>query len=158
MSAVSRDREIESVEAENEEAAEVYRLATDAEPWPLDQYDEEHVVDWGRIVSMWIAVALGFVEVMLSFRLGFKLAGANTENGFVNFVYDVTKPLVAPFLGIVNDNVVGATGVFEGSTMVAMLAYLIGAILVMAVAWAAVATAGEAVEAYRSSPSRRGAN
>jgi uncharacterized protein YggT (Ycf19 family) len=103
-------------------------------------------------------VALGFVEVMLSFRLGFRLAGANTENGFVNFVYDVTKPLVAPFQGIVNDNVVGASGVFEGSTMVAMLAYLIGAILVMAVAWAAVATAGEAAGAYRSSPSRRGLN
>ena len=46
-------------------------------------------------------VALAVVETLLVGRLAFLLAEANANNGFVNFIYDVSKPLAEPFQGIV---------------------------------------------------------
>ncbi|HSX37078.1 MAG TPA: YggT family protein [Patescibacteria group bacterium] len=73
---------------------------------------------------------LGVVEVLLALRFVLKLFGANAASGFVNFIYNVTGVLTAPF-----DNIFGVTtatagqtkSVFEPSILVAAAVYaLIG--------------------------------
>ncbi len=56
---------------------------------------------------------------MLAFRLAFQLGGANSTNGFVDFIYDVSYPFQAPFVGIANHSTSGST-VFEPETVIAM--------------------------------------
>jgi len=66
---------------------------------------------------------LGVVEVILGLRWLFRLLGANTDNNFISFLYGLSHPFVAPFNGIFNDQTLGRQGVFEFSTLIAMLVY-----------------------------------
>ncbi|MEX0683203.1 MAG: hypothetical protein WD904_11460 [Dehalococcoidia bacterium] len=84
-----------------------------------------------RMLNMWIGLALLVVESMLAFRLAFALAGANAANGFVEFIYDVTGPLVSPFENIANESISGKS-VFEPETVIAMAVYAVAAIIVIA--------------------------
>ncbi|HXG36328.1 MAG TPA: hypothetical protein VNL15_05105, partial [Dehalococcoidia bacterium] len=77
-----------------------------------------------------VAWALLVVEALLAFRLGFLLAGANPGNNFVDFIYDVTAPLVAPFDDIASDRAVDG-GVFEPGAAIAMAVYLVAAVLLI---------------------------
>src|ERR687884_505965 len=43
---------------------------------------------------------LGIVEILLGLRVVLKLMAANPNNGFAQFIYGVTAPLLAPFLGL----------------------------------------------------------
>src|SRR5437660_12858956 len=54
---------------------------------------------WIGVFAAWIGIGLAVVEVILGFRLGFLLAGANPSNGFVDFIYDISDPLTDPFPG-----------------------------------------------------------
>src|SRR5687768_17519939 len=45
---------------------------------------------------------LGVLEIMLAFRFALKLFGANPSSGFVDFVYNVSGVLTAPFDSIFN--------------------------------------------------------
>jgi len=71
---------------------------------------------------------LGVIEVLLAFRLIFKLLGANSLNGFVAFLYTITGVFAAPFLGIFG-NIVSrgavASSILEPSTIIAMIFYVI---------------------------------
>ncbi len=79
---------------------------------------------WITTVTYFI---LGVLEVILFLRLLFRLLGANTDNGFITFLYSLSHIFVGPFNGIFNDQTLGSTGVFEVSTIIAMLVYaLIG--------------------------------
>ncbi len=75
---------------------------------------------------------LGVLEVVLGLRWLFRLLGANTGNSFTDTLYSVSHPFVAPFNGIFNDQALGRQGVFEFSTLVAMLVYAL-------IAWGVVA-------------------
>jgi hypothetical protein len=87
---------------------------------------------WVRFTQSLVAFALLLVETLLSFRLVFALTGANPENGFVDFIYDITRPLVAPFEGIANERVIDGESVFEPETVIAMMVYFVAAVLVIA--------------------------
>lgn len=75
----------------------------------------------------WIATVtyfvLGVLEVILFLRLLFRMLGANQDNGFVTFLYGFSHVFVVAFNGIFNDQSLGRIGVFEISTLVAMLVY-----------------------------------
>ena len=77
-----------------------------------------------------IAYLLSIVEILLAFRLVFRVFGASSANGFVNGIYAITAPLTAPFTGIFpNDSLAGAT--LEWSTIIALIVYaLIGSLLI----------------------------
>lgn len=92
-----------------------------------------------RTFGLWILVALAAVDTLLGFRLGFLLAGANPTNGFVDFIYDVSKPLVDPFGGIAVNRAVDGAGVFESASLIAMIVYAVAALLLIAVLWAITA-------------------
>ncbi len=65
---------------------------------------------------------LNIVEALLLLRLVLKLFGANTASAFVNGIYTITDPLVAPFVGIFHTPTVSGAFV-EWSTIVAMIVY-----------------------------------
>jgi len=77
-----------------------------------------------------ISYILGVVELFLAFRFLFLLFGANQGNVFVSFIYSLTGPLVAPFRGIFS-NIQDGVAVFDWSTIVAMIVYVVIAYIVI---------------------------
>jgi len=58
----------------------------------------EHSAVSTIIRVIWYIV--GIVVTILLIRFVLALLGANLENGFANFIYTITDPLVAPFRGL----------------------------------------------------------
>jgi uncharacterized protein YggT (Ycf19 family) len=105
-----------------------------------------------RSLSAVILVALAVVETLLVGRLVFLLAEANANNGFVNFIYDVSKPLVEPFQGIVANS-----GNLEYASLIAMGVYAVAALLLIAALFAITSghsAAGEKVVTSRTDARR----
>lgn len=71
------------------------------------------------------------IEMLLAFRLGFALAGANRSNGFVEFIYDASNLFVSPFKGIVDHQTSGKM-VFEPETVIAMAVWIVVALIIVA--------------------------
>lgn len=75
-----------------------------------------------------IYFVLGAIEVLLTFRLIFKLAGASTASAFIQLIYSLSSIFVWPFEGIFRKGVtqgIETASVFEPSTIVAMLVYAV---------------------------------
>ncbi len=69
---------------------------------------------------------LGVLEVLLAFRLVFKLLGANPNSGFVSFIYSLSRVFVTPFSGIFSTATttgVETVSVLEPATIIAMVVY-----------------------------------
>jgi hypothetical protein len=94
---------------------------------------------WTRFLALWVSLAAVVIEVALAFRLGFLAGEANARNNFVDFIYDVTGPLVQPFEGIIANRTLDSGGIFEPASAFAMGIYLIAALLVVIALWAAAA-------------------
>ena len=77
-----------------------------------------------------IYVLFAILEGLLAFRFVFLLLGANPGSGFVDFIYAVTYPFVAPFYGIFGQisgpEPVGEA-IFDLDTLVAMAVYALAA-------------------------------
>lgn len=75
-----------------------------------------------------IYFAFGILEILLSFRLFLKLAGASLSSDFVKAIYGLTGLFIAPFEGIFRRLVTSAdqsTFVLEPSTIVALAVYAV---------------------------------
>ncbi|HBW35277.1 MAG: hypothetical protein VR66_04960 [Peptococcaceae bacterium BRH_c23] len=71
---------------------------------------------------------LGVLQVLLAFRLIFKLLGANPQSPFVSFIYSVSQAFLIPFNGIFRSAVtkgIEAQSVLEPTTIIAMIVYAI---------------------------------
>ena len=69
---------------------------------------------------------LGVLEVLLAFRLVFKLLGANPGSGFVSIIYSISQVFLVPFTAIFRSavtNGIEAKAVLEPGTMIAMVVY-----------------------------------
>ena len=107
---------------------------------------------WVRSLGAVILVALAVVETLLVGRLAFLLAEANATNGFVNFIYDVSKPLAEPFQGIIANS-----GNLEYASPIAMVVYAVAALLLIAALFAITSgpsAAGEKVVTSRTDARR----
>lgn len=62
------------------------------------------------------------IETLLLFRFLLKLLAANPNAGFTDFIYTMSYPFAAPFLFVFRASSVGS-GIFEWSTLLAMLVY-----------------------------------
>lgn len=81
-----------------------------------------------KLVYIVSAVIIG----LLIIRFFLVLFGANMASGFVDFIYTVTRPLVAPFFGIFNYSPTYVNGRFEYETLIAIVVYtLLAWILLM---------------------------
>lgn len=65
----------------------------------------------------------GLVEALLALRFVFQLLGANRGSQFVDFTYDLSQPLVAPFFGMFGSAPAFGIGRIEVETLVALLVY-----------------------------------
>ncbi len=74
---------------------------------------------------------LGLLESLLAIRFGLKLLGANAGAGFTSFIYNVTYPFAAPFLGVFRASRIVEGSIFEWTTLLAMLVYWLLAIAVI---------------------------
>lgn len=70
----------------------------------------------------------GAIEVLLLFRLAFKMTGANPASGFVAFIYAFSDFFMFPFRAIFgNATAPGAetTAVFEPATLIALAVFAV---------------------------------
>ncbi len=82
----------------------------------------------GNLARRIIGVLFGVAEIILAFRLVFKLFGANAKNGIVSGIYNITQFFVGIFQSIFPKIAAGSKVVFEPGTMIAI-------IVVVLVAW-----------------------
>jgi len=76
----------------------------------------------GRVVYY----IFGILEVLLAFRLVFKLLGANPNSGFVSFIYSISQVFLVPFTAIFRSAVtqgIETKAVLEPSIVIAMIVY-----------------------------------
>jgi hypothetical protein len=96
---------------------------------------------WPSIVSLWGGLLLALIDIVIGIRFILKLAGASEGNGFVDFIYNITDPLVRPFEGIFDEQTVGDDGIFEPEALIAILVYAIVALILGAILRNIVASA-----------------
>lgn len=84
---------------------------------------------------------IGLVEAILGLRFALKLFGANSGNGFVSWVYEMSDVLLEPFRGIFSAKVFENRYVLEFSTLFAMLMYALIALIIIALINAVTAPA-----------------
>ena len=71
---------------------------------------------------------LGVLETLFTFRLVFKILGANPESAFVNIIYTITNFFLAPFDGIFRSAVtdgIETQAVLEPKLLIAMATYAV---------------------------------
>src|SRR5476651_1027691 len=76
---------------------------------------EEKVTN-SQTIGYIIYFLFGFLEILLIFRLVFKVTGANPISSFVSFIYLLTQIAIQPFFGIFHQATtrgVETTAVFE---------------------------------------------
>jgi uncharacterized protein YggT (Ycf19 family) len=71
-----------------------------------------------------VGFIVGVVDVFIAARFLGKLFGASAESAFVNFIYQVSAPMVAPFTGIFGDTG-SKTNTFETASLVAIVVYAV---------------------------------
>lgn len=75
---------------------------------------------------------VGLIQIILALRFILRLLGANPASGFTQFVYDISAPLMAPFVGIFGSSVTEGS-VVEWSVLVAMAVYALISYIVLQV-------------------------
>lgn len=98
-------------------------------PAPVRAYAPEPVstTEQGRYNFRAAAVVgfiVGVVDILIAARFLGKLFGASAQSAFVNFIYQVSAPLVVPFQGIFG-NAGSATNPFETADLVAIVVYAV---------------------------------
>jgi YGGT family len=82
-----------------------------------------------------IYLIFGLIEALLLIRFALKALGANAEAGFAQFIYGMTGPLVAPFLGLFGTPQVASGATLELHTLIALVIYALVAWLLGKGAW-----------------------
>ncbi len=77
----------------------------------------------GSVVQVIYLIA-GVIEIILGFRFVLKLLGANSEAGFVSFVYGISKPFMAPFEAVFTTSEASGS-IFEWNAILAIVVYAV---------------------------------
>jgi uncharacterized membrane protein YuzA (DUF378 family) len=83
-------------------------------------------METNRVLRKIVYYLLGVLEVLLAFRLVFKLLGANSGGTFVSLIYTISGVFLAPFSGIFRtavNNGIETKSVLEPATIIAMIVY-----------------------------------
>ncbi len=71
-----------------------------------------------------VGFVVGVVDILIAGRFLGKLLGASSQSAFVDFIYHVSAPLVAPFAGIFGDTG-SKVNLFETASLVAIVVYAV---------------------------------
>lgn len=80
-----------------------------------------------------VYLVFGIIEVLIAIRVVLKLLAANPNAGFSSFIYGITEPLVAPFLGVFPQPSGDNGSVFELSSVLAIIVYMLLAYVIVRV-------------------------
>src|SRR5205085_11989250 len=76
----------------------------------------------------------GLIEGLIAIRLILKALGANPSAGYSEFIYSITAPLVAPFIGLFS-NPAYQNSLLELSSIVGLIVYALLAWLIAKLLW-----------------------
>lgn len=80
-------------------------------------------------ISQLIWLGFGVLEGLLGLRILLKLIAANPQSPFANLVYQVTKPFLAPFIGLTPTPAANGV-VLEINAIIALFVYALISVLV----------------------------
>jgi uncharacterized protein YggT (Ycf19 family) len=83
-----------------------------------------------------VYLVFGVIEAIILIRFVLKLLAANPDAAFTSFMYQVSGPFVAPFLGVFPTPTTQGS-VFELSSLLAIIVYMLIAALIVRVIWLA---------------------
>jgi len=88
----------------------------------------------GYRLNQAVYLLFGIIEVLVALRLVLRVLGANAQAGFAQFIYGLSTPLVAPFLGLFGSPQAGAN-VLEMQSIVALVVYVVVGWLLAKLVW-----------------------
>jgi uncharacterized membrane protein len=144
-------------------AARVTEVNTVAAPGPRARVDQQDTVAYDPYANRRIAAyrvtqliywIFGLIEGLILVRLVLKVLGANPNAGFAEFIYGITAPLVAPFVGLFG-NPQASGSVLELTSIVALIVYALVAWLLGRLAWILVGEHRSAIETRSTSVDSR---
>ncbi len=102
----------------------VQQPVSDPAPAPIEHISmtEQSRYNFRAAAVVWFVV--GVIEIFIAARFLGKLFGASAHSAFVNFIYQVSGPMVAPFTGIFGDTGT-RTNTFETASLVALVVYAV---------------------------------
>ncbi|HEU5140637.1 MAG TPA: YggT family protein [Bacillales bacterium] len=81
--------------------------------------------------AKWISIIVEIIEAIIGIHILLKLFGANSGVPFVNWMYHLSAPLLAPFKGIFENMVFNEEYVLDLSAVFALVVYGIVGYLIM---------------------------
>ena len=109
---------------ETQQTTEVKESTTDVDGAQVEQRTVSKVERTPGVIMaqriIWFVV--GLINILLATRFVLLLLGANLDAGFVEFIYTITNPLVAPFVGIFGTPTYGQF-MFDWSSLLAIIVY-----------------------------------
>jgi hypothetical protein len=98
--------------------------ASGSGPAPAPQGPAAEVGSYNFRATAVVGFIVGVIDVVIAARFLGKLFGASAQSAFVNGIYSVSSPLVAPFTGIFGDTG-NKTNTFETASLVALVVYAV---------------------------------
>lgn len=109
---------------ETQQTTEVEKTVTDVDGAQVEQRSVTQTTRVPGVVMaqrvIWFVV--GLINILLITRFILLLLGANNDAGFVTFIYNITAPFVAPFVGIFGEPTYGQF-MLEWSSLLAITVY-----------------------------------
>ncbi|MBL1178545.1 YggT family protein [Pantanalinema sp. GBBB05] len=103
-------------------------LQHEEESFQLRQEERRLELARRRATLGWITnsiyLLVGLLEILLVLRFFLRLAGANTQNTFAQFIYNLSEPFIAPFSTLfVSPVTAGGASIFDINVLIAMIVY-----------------------------------
>ncbi|MBS3957291.1 MAG: YggT family protein [Clostridiales bacterium] len=108
----------------------------------------------GRVISRFVYAVMSVIIVVLAFRFALLLFAANPAATFVEFIYNISAPLMAPFEAVFPATPFGEAAIVEWNSLLAIAVYAVvawGASWLFV--WIASSSTTEVVEEVRAEDS-----
>src|SRR6202521_3422691 len=91
---------------------------------PVEHVSATEVGSYNFRAAAVVGFVVGAIDILIAARFLGKLLGASSQSAFVNFIYQVSSVMVAPFTGIFG-NTGTKTNTFETASLVAIVVYAV---------------------------------
>jgi len=85
-------------------------------------------------ISQFIWLGFGVLEGLISLRILLKLIAANPQSPFAHLIYEITRPFLAPFVGLTPSPAANGV-VLEIHSIVALFVYALISVLIERLIW-----------------------